>query len=384
MLGLSVADGTEDLQLIESNIVRGTLDSLNLTLNPRTEIVEGMVNIQDAKNVEIGALVRVLKPGMMREIGHTFVGKESFPMLEYFSQVKEIRFGVSKAAGGLDPNALQSSSQAAIAATMAAANDRKEMMARIFAEGFKKVFKLISDLVMEHQDTPRMIKAQSGNYITVNPSTWNPDMGICINVALGFGMTEQKEKSLLLLAAQQKDTLMTFGPDNKIVTFGQYSQTLAKLAENAGFPDTGKFVNKLPVEYNPPPAPPKPSPEEILAQVEIQKIKADMARAQAELNLKASKQAQDEARAEKQMMIDAWLKLEEIKAKYNATLDPAVLQKVIDQDKMEHEAAQNTTAHAMKLVGDHLQRQHDIMQSAAQRAHEAQLQADAPTPGGTE
>ena len=46
IIGESVADDTMDIQLVKSAIMRGMLDSLTLALNPRTEIVEGEVNIK--------------------------------------------------------------------------------------------------------------------------------------------------------------------------------------------------------------------------------------------------------------------------------------------------------------------------------------------------
>ena len=119
IIGDSVADDVMDIQKIKSSILRGMLDSLTLALNPRMEIVEGEVNVKDAMSVEIGAPIRVLKPGMMREVGHDFQrsGGAAFPMLQYMDKEKEDRTGISKAAAGLDADALQSATKAAVAAT---------------------------------------------------------------------------------------------------------------------------------------------------------------------------------------------------------------------------------------------------------------------------
>ena len=47
LVGRSIFDLTEDLQVIKSTLMRQYLDSTYLTVNPRTIAVEGMVNFDD-------------------------------------------------------------------------------------------------------------------------------------------------------------------------------------------------------------------------------------------------------------------------------------------------------------------------------------------------
>ncbi|MDP4350069.1 hypothetical protein QSG17_24800, partial [Escherichia coli] len=72
---------------------------------------------------------------MVQPLTTPFVGQAAFPMMEYMDQIKEDRTGMSKAAMGLNADALQSSTNAAGTATINASQGRIELTARILAEG---------------------------------------------------------------------------------------------------------------------------------------------------------------------------------------------------------------------------------------------------------
>ena len=155
---MSIFDITRDLQEIKSEILRNTLDSLAQSIHPRTAVVEGQVNIDDVLNNETGAIIRMRAPGMVQPLTTPFVGQAAFPMMEYMDQIKEDRTGMSKAAMGLNADALQSSTKAAVNATINASQGRIELTARILAEGMKKLFKGILFLATTHQDKARMVR----------------------------------------------------------------------------------------------------------------------------------------------------------------------------------------------------------------------------------
>jgi hypothetical protein len=138
---MSIFDITHDIQEIKSEIMRNTLDSLAQSIHPRTAVVEGQVNIDDVLNNETGAIIRMRAPGMVQPFSSPFVGQPAFAMMDYMDQMREDRTGMSKAAMGLDPDALQSTTKAAVAATVSASQSRLELQARILAEGMKKLFK---------------------------------------------------------------------------------------------------------------------------------------------------------------------------------------------------------------------------------------------------
>ena len=253
---MSIFDITHDLQEIKSEILRNTLDSLAQSIHPRTAIVEGQVNIDDVLNNETGAIIRMRAPGMVQPFSTPFVGQAAFPMLDYIDQIREDRTGMSKAAMGLNADALQSSTKAAVAATISASQGRIELISRLMAEGMKKLFKSILFLVTTHQDKARMVRLRN-EFVQIDPRAWDAAMDCSINIGMGNGDTNERVAALMQISAKQQEVLTQLGVVNPLVTPSQYSSTLRKIVELNGFKDPSQFFNQIPADYQPP-APPQP------------------------------------------------------------------------------------------------------------------------------
>jgi hypothetical protein len=258
---------------------------------------------------------------MVQPFSVPFVGQAAFPMLGYLDEVRETRTGMSKAAMGLDANALQSTTRAAVAATVSAAQQHLELIARIFAEtGMRALFKGILKLVVENQDRPRVVRLRN-QWVPIDPRGWQAEMDVEINVALGGGTEEQKVATLTAIAQKQEQILQTLGPQNPLVTPVQYYNTLTKLVETSGFKNAADFFTNPALVQQPPPPPPPPDPAQILAQVETQKIQADIQNKAAALELDRQKMllADDRERdkTEAQLMLQAY----ETQLKYGVQVD---------------------------------------------------------------
>jgi hypothetical protein len=359
---MSIFDITRDLQEIKSEILRNTLDSLAQSIHPRTAVVEGQVNIDDVLNNETGAIIRMRAPGMVQPLTTPFVGQAAFPMMEYMDQIKEDRTGMSKAAMGLNADALQSSTKAAVNATISASQGRIELTARILAEGMKKLFKGILFLVTTHQDKARMVRMRN-EWVQIDPRAWDAGMDANINIALGNGDTNERLQALMMILAKQEQILQQLGPTNPLVTPQQFSNTLRKIVELSGFKDSTSYFQAIPADYVPPPPPqPKPSPEEILAQVQAESIKADIQKKAADLELQRQQMIMDDDLKRDQMAQDLYLKKYEIELKYNSQISTA-----------EIDAAQNIDREAI--------RQQALMaqQQAAQFVQQPQAPMAAPS-----
>ena len=334
---MSIFDITRDLQEIKSEILRNTLDSLAQSIHPRTAVVEGQVNIDDVLNNETGAIIRMRAPGMVQPLTTPFVGQAAFPMMEYMDQIKEDRTGMSKAAMGLNADALQSSTKAAVNATISASQGRIELTARILAEGMKKLFKGILFLVTTHQDKARMVRLRN-EWVQIDPRGWNAGMDANINIALGNGDTNERLQTLMMILSKQEQILQQLGPTNPLVTPQQFSNTLRKIVELSGFKDSTSYFQAIPADYVPPAPPqPKPSPEEILAQVQAESIKADIQKKAADLELQRQQMIMDDDLKRDQMAQDLYLKKYEIELKYNSQISTA-----------EIDAAQNIDREAIR------------------------------------
>ena len=227
---------------------------------------------------------------MVQQLNVPFLGREAFPMMEYLDGMKASRTGVSGASQGLDPDVLQSTTRAAVSATMRGAEQRLEMIARLFAEtGFKPLFKGLLRLIIENQDQERMVRLRN-QWTPIDPRVWDATMDVSTNVGLGSGMTDERLATLAQVAAKQQEIMQQMGPNNPLVGLGQIRNTLAKMLEINGFKDSNQFFNPLPIDYQPPPPPPpQPTPQEQLMQVQMADIQARTAIDQQKLQLDATK-----------------------------------------------------------------------------------------------
>jgi hypothetical protein len=338
---MSIFDLTHDIQEIKSEILRNTLDSLAQSIHPRTAVVEGQVNIDDVLNNETGAIIRMRAPGMVQPFSTPFVGQAAFPMLDYMDQMREDRTGMSKAAMGLDPDALQSTTKAAVAATVSASQSRLELQARLLAEGMKKLFKGILYLMTTHQDKPRMVRLRN-EWVQIDPRVWNANMDVTINIGLGNGDTNERIQALTMIANKQDQIIQQYGLDNPVATPAMYIRTMQKIIELSGFKDASSYIQNLPADFQMPQADaPKPTPEEVLAQVQAQSIQADIQKKAAELELKREQMIRDDDYRRDQLAQDLMLKKYELELKYQTQISTAEIdaRQAMDREVMAQESA---------------------------------------------
>jgi hypothetical protein len=347
MIGQSWADRLMDMQLIKSSVMRAGLDSLSASIHPRTWYVEGQANLADVLNPAIGAPIRMKQPGMAGEFAHTFTGKEAFPVLAYCDDVVERRTGQNKGAAGLDADALQSSTKAAVAAAVTASQAQQELLVRIFAElTLKPLFRGILKLLVKHQPRRRIVRLRN-KWVEVDPRSWNADMDVQINVALGSGLVEEKVMTLAGVAEKQAEILQQLGPNNPIVGLKEYRDTLAQALELRGFKNSARYfkeVDQAQLDQMAKEAaekPPQETPEMVLAKAQIQieqmkaesKAKTDMMDAQLkmhmgkqELELKRREMLLEDDRQRDKIAADTVTKLLDIEAKTGVDMSERIEQ----------------------------------------------------------
>jgi hypothetical protein len=338
---MSMFDLTHDIQEIKSEVMRNTLDSLAQSIHPRTAVVEGQVNIDDVLNNETGAIIRMRAPGMVQPFSSPFVGQAAFPMLDYLDSMREDRTGMSKAAMGLDADALQSTTKAAVTATVSASQSRLELQARILAEGMKKLFKGILYLITTHQDKPRMVRLRN-EWVQIDPRAWDASMDVSINIGLGNGDTNDRIQALTMIIGKQEQIIQQFGLNNPVVTPAMYIRTMQKIIELSGFKDASSYIQSLPPDFQLPQADaPKPTPEEILAQVQAQSIQADIQKKAAELELKREQMIRDDDYRRDQLAQDLMLKKYELELKYSTQISTAEIdaRQAMDREAMAQQSA---------------------------------------------
>jgi hypothetical protein len=249
--GESIADLTMDIQRIKSRIMRDMLDSLAQSVKPQMGVVEGQVNLDDVLNPDTSNIVRQRAPGMIQPITIPFVGKEAMPVLDFLTNVRENRTGMSDASQGLSPKDLQSADADAVQNTLQKGAARIEMIARLFCEtGMKRLFRGVLRLVKKHQTVSRVVE-MNGTPTRLDPRHWNAGMHVETIIPLGRGSHTSQIAFLTGVMGKQEEILKTLGPTNPLVTLEQYRYTWSQILSLAGFRNSDSFISdpgKMPPE----------------------------------------------------------------------------------------------------------------------------------------
>ena len=243
--GNSVADITIDDQDTATAMLRGMLDNVALTNNPAIDVVDGQANIDDLLNNEIGAIRRVKSQGAITINQIPFVAGQTLSAIQYMDDLVETKTGVTKASMGLDPDALQNATATATALTAQRGAGQIEVMAKNLAEGgMKRLFKIILHLLIENSEEETMMRI-NGEYVPVDPRSWNAEMGITVNVGLGTGKEDEKVMALEATFQKQQAIWQTYGPMNGIVTMTGMRNTLADILAITGLRNADRYYEPM-------------------------------------------------------------------------------------------------------------------------------------------
>jgi len=346
-IGSCPADYLKPIQDVKSQIVRDSLDSLGHSIFPRMGVVEGQVNIDDVLNNDIGQPIRMRQPGAVQPFTVPFAGKEAFPFLQYLDEQKENRTGVSKASMGLNADALQSSTKAAVSSTMSAAQGRIELICRHFAESMKDLFSLINNLTIKNQDKAEIIRLNN-EFVEIDPRYWDTDKDLLCNVGISKSSDDEKMEILTQLSAKQEQILQTLGPQNPLVSFQQYANTMIKMIELAGFKDSSQFINsEVPPMPPPDPSQEKPSAEEQLAMAETMKAQAQARKIEVDAETDRMKVIMNDDFNRDKFEVETRLQMAELYAKHGATFDIGEVEKIMERDANELRTLQKAQAQGL-------------------------------------
>lgn len=313
LVGMSLYDLVEDLQRIKTALMRQMLDNFYLANTPRTEIVEGQVNLDDFLNPVPGGVVRVKQAGMMREIVPPNITAQAQAGLEYINKIRDGRTGVKEFSQGLVGEELSQSQigSQGVAQLADAAAQRMELIARVIAEtGIKRLYKLILKLATTYQDRQQQIKI-NGHWQQVDPRAWANDYDMVVSVGVGTASKDRQMQQLQLLIGLQEKAA-AYG----LVQPQNGYNALAKLAEQMGYKDPSQYFT--PPDPNAPP-PQQPDPNA-----------GEMAKLQAQSQLKqAEMQQQGQLQAQKQQ---GEIEVEKMRQDYQAQQAQQEMQLQVERD----------------------------------------------------
>ena len=323
--GRSLAEIVMDDQDASTAILRGILDNVAMTNNPRIGIVDGAVNIDDVLNNEIGAIVRMRQAGSVQPLDVPFTAGQTLGALTYMDQLVENKTGVSRASMGLDPDAMQSTTKAAVQATIQAQAGQVEVMVRNLADGMKRLFGIMLRTAIKHTDEEQAMQI-NGQFVQVDPRVWRADMDIGINVGLGTGREEERMMALQQAFQIQQQIYTQYGPYNGMVSLTNIRNTLSDMLAAAGVRNSDRYF-----------APITPEVEQQLLQMQQQA------------------QAQQAQGGDPNQ---AYLQAEQMKAQANMQSDMAKLQLeqqklMMEDDRKRDQMDQDLLVDAAKVLGQY-------------------------------
>ena len=299
LVGDSIADLTIDIQRIKTNMTRGVLDSLAESINPKTVVNELVTNLDDALNDDLGAVIRTRgDPGAAVTFASTpFVGQQALPVLQYLDEVQSRRTGLSDAARGLDPKALQSSTMIGVEAVINGQQERTELVARVLAEtGYRDLFHGLFNEIVENENQSRTLRV-NGKWQTYHTSMFDADMSVEVNPTLGKGSDTVRMMTLQQIKQDQAMVFQQFGPTNPVVGIPEMLNTITDMLEIANIKNVSRYF-KTPspqVLQAMMTAPKEPDAMTIAAKANYERVKMQTAKSMGDQQFSIQKQAQDEA-----------------------------------------------------------------------------------------
>ena len=341
--GRSLAEIVMDDQDAATSVLRGILDNVAMTNNPRVGIVDGSVNIDDVLNNEIGAVVRMRQAGSVQDLSVPFTAGQTLGALTYLDGLVESKTGVSRASMGLDPDAMQSTTKAAVQATVQAAAGQVEVMVRNLADGMRDLFGLMLRLMSKNIDEEQMMR-MNGSFVPVDPRVWDQSMDVAINVGLGTGREEEKAMALSQALQMQTMVYQTYGPMNGLVSMTNIRNTLADQLAVSGIRNADRYFAPITPEIEMQMLQMQQQaqaqqgqaqdPNTTFLQAEQMKAQTKMQADMAKLQLEAQKAAASDDLKRDQMAQDLLVDAAKVYGEYGTAVDVARIQAEQDKNRM--------------------------------------------------
>ena len=339
--GRSLCELIADDQDASTAILRGILDNVALTNSPRLGFLEGSVNVEDLMNAEIGGLVRMRQQGSIQDLSVPFTAGQTLSALNYMDKLVEQKTGVTQNLA-LNPDALQSTTKAAVTASVEAAAGQVEVMVRNLADGLRDLFKIVLRIMHKNFNEKKMMR-MNGQFIPVDPRVWDLSMDVSVNVGLGAGREDEKIAALQQALTMQTQVYQQYGPMNGLVSLTNIRNTITDMMAAAGVRNSDRYfapINQeieqqmlaLQQQQQAMMAQQQQDPNAAFLQAEQMKAQAKMSTDMAKLQLDATKAAAEDDLKRDQMAQDLLVDAAKVAGQYGQAVDVARVK--AEQDKL--------------------------------------------------
>lgn len=351
VIGKSEADATMDIQKIKSTLLRQSLDNLYMSNNPRIEVPEnytGENTYDDLLTVRPAGIVRTKAEGGLKPLAVPFTAGSSFEMLEYWDGEREQRTGITRYNQGLDADSLNKTATG-IDLIQQKGMGKLELKARNLANAFGNLFEKILHLIVKYQDRERVIRLR-GEWVSMEPSIWNANMKVMVQVGLGTGDKSErvKARSYLLDIQQQAMQMGLAEPEHlynnvaglvKDMDLGEaatYFLSPKEGDQQARPPDPEVMAKQAEMQM-------KQQEAEAQFQMKQQEMQANLEMKQAEMQAKMQMEQQklemQNQQKIEQINIESQLKLEQMNIEAQLKREQMAAEAQLKREQMEMEAA---------------------------------------------
>ncbi len=206
--GMCPADEANDLQMIESTILRQMLDNQYRVNNGRYAVVEGQYNAKDLVANKPGGAVRMSAPGMVTALQTPPLPPYAFELLNYMKSMGEKRTGVSSWQQGPDAADMKYQTAGGVSNVASASESRINLINTNYAHtGIKQLGLKILQLMCENYTKPFVVRLR-GNWVECDPRNWDSSMDVTVRTGLGVGEAEARTMHLMMVAGLQEKMLM--------------------------------------------------------------------------------------------------------------------------------------------------------------------------------
>lgn len=243
-IGDSIAKDLFDDHDLLTSLKRECNNSISAVNNPRPQIIDGQVNVQDLKNQEVGGIIRQKMPNAVSYLQTPVTSAHAIEAMQLFHRHADDRTGVNSVGTGMNPSALHNVTASAMDLAVDSSMGPMEIMTRNLMDGgVIKALQLVYNLTIQNQSgTVKLFDVEKG-VGEVDPRGWNPDMRLRANVGIGKGSKHrQKEalQSLIEMQASLKDR-----PDMVRVSSKQIYNALADMLSSNGIFNPSRYFTAI-------------------------------------------------------------------------------------------------------------------------------------------
>jgi len=237
-IGKGFASMLAQLQNLKTMLIKELAYNIALANDGRMFVNQDFVNINDllsgAKYIRTKGNIPLNQIVMLVPFGN--IHGATFNALEYIDTIKESRAGITRYNQGLDARSLNKTATG-INLIMQAANQRMELIARIFAEtGIKRFYRLLLSYNLRFIDQEQVIRLI--NKPLQITEDFEGKFDYRVNAGVGVAQKQETVQILMQLLNLQLNALAPIGlakPEN-------IYNTMAKLLELVGIKNVNDFV----------------------------------------------------------------------------------------------------------------------------------------------